>query len=38
MSSQDYQKFIGKLVPAYKNLKMYSAGIYPPSMIIAKLG
>ena len=36
MSSEDYQEFIGQLVPAYKDLKMYSAGIYPPSMIIAE--
>ena len=36
MSSEDYQKFIGELVPIYKDLKMYSAGIYPPSMIIAE--
>ena len=36
MSSKEYQDFIGQLVPTYKNLKMYSAGIYPPSMIIAE--
>ena len=36
MSPEEYQDFIGQLVPAYKNLKMYSAGIYPPSMIIAE--
>ena len=36
MSSEDYQEFIGQLVPVYKGLKMYSAGIYPPSMIIAE--
>ena len=36
MSNQDYTNFIGSLVPEYKSLPMYSAGIYPPSMIIAK--
>ena len=36
MSPEEYQDFIGQLVPTYKNLKMYSAGIYPPSMIIAE--
>ena len=36
MSPKEYQDFIGQLVPTYKNLKMYSAGIYPPSMIIAE--
>ena len=36
MSDDDYTKFIGSLVPEYKSLPMYSAGIYPPSMIIAK--
>jgi len=36
MSPDEYQDFIGQLVPTYKNLKMYSAGIYPPSMIIAE--
>ena len=36
MSPEEYQDFIGLLVPTYKNLKMYSAGIYPPSMIIAE--
>ena len=36
MSDQDYTNFIGSLVPEYKSLMMYSAGIYPPSMIIAK--
>jgi len=36
MSDQDYTNFIGSLVPEYKSLPMYSAGIYPPSMIIAK--
>ena len=36
MSPEGYQDFIGQLVPTYKNLKMYSAGIYPPSMIIAE--
>jgi len=36
MSSREYQDFIGHLVPTYKDLKMYSAGIYPPSMIIAE--
>ena len=36
MSDQDYTNFIGSLVPEYKSLTMYSAGIYPPSMIIAK--
>jgi len=36
MSDQDYTNFIGSLVTEYKSLPMYSAGIYPPSMIIAK--
>ena len=36
MSNEDYTNFIGSLVPEYKSLPMYSAGIYPPSMIIAK--
>ena len=36
MSDDDYTKFVGSLVPEYKSLPMYSAGIYPPSMIIAK--
>ena len=36
MSPEEYQDFIGQLVPTYKNLKIYSAGIYPPSMIIAE--
>jgi len=36
MSDDDYTKFISSLVPEYKSLPMYSAGIYPPSMIIAK--
>ena len=36
MSNEDYTNFIGSLVPEYKLLPMYSAGIYPPSMIIAK--
>lgn len=36
MSDEEYTKFIGSLVPEYKSLTMYSAGIYPPSMIIAK--
>ena len=36
MGPEEYQDFIGQLVPTYKNLKMYSAGIYPPSMIIAE--
>ena len=36
MSDNDYTKFIGSLVPEYKSLPMFSAGIYPPSMIIAK--
>ncbi len=36
MSSWDYTNVIGSLVPEYKSLPMYSAGIYPPSMIIAK--
>lgn len=36
MTPEDYQNFIGKLVPMYKDLKMFSAGIYPPSMIIAE--
>ena len=36
MGPKEYQDFIGQLVPTYKNLKMYSAGIYPPSMIIAE--
>ena len=36
MNDEDYTKFIGSLVPEYKSLPMYSAGIYPPSMIIAK--
>ena len=36
MSPEEYQDFIGQLVPTYKNLKMYSAVIYPPSMIIAE--
>ncbi|MFL2560594.1 MAG: FAD-dependent oxidoreductase [Gammaproteobacteria bacterium] len=36
MSDEDYTKFIGSLVPEYNSLPMYSAGIYPPSMIIAK--
>ncbi|HJM08847.1 MAG TPA: FAD-dependent oxidoreductase [Gammaproteobacteria bacterium] len=36
MTSKEHQNFIGGLVPIYENLKMYSAGIYPPSMIIAE--
>ena len=36
MSDDDYTKFVGSLVPEYKSLPMYSAGIYPPSMIITK--
>ena len=36
MNDDDYTKFVGSLVPEYKSLPMYSAGIYPPSMIIAK--
>ena len=36
MSNEDYTNFIGSLVPEYKLLPMYSAGIYPPSMIITK--
>ena len=36
MSNEDYTNFIGSLVSEYKSLPMYSAGIYPPSMIIAK--
>ena len=36
MSNEDYTNFIGSLVPEYKSLPMYSAGIYPPSMIITK--
>ena len=36
MSNEDYTNLIGSLVPEYKLLPMYSAGIYPPSMIIAK--
>ena len=36
MTPIEYQEFIGQLVPSYKDLKMYSAGIYPPSMIIAE--
>ena len=36
MNDEDYTNFIGSLVPEYKSLSMYSAGIYPPSMIIAK--
>ena len=36
MSDQDYTNFIGSLVTEYKSLPMHSAGIYPPSMIIAK--
>ena len=36
MGPEEYQDFIGQQVPTYKNLKMYSAGIYPPSMIIAE--
>ena len=36
ISNEDYTNFIGSLVPEYKLLPMYSAGIYPPSMIIAK--
>ena len=36
MGDEDYTKFIGSLVPEYNSLPMYSAGIYPPSMIIAK--
>ena len=33
MSPEEYQDFIGQLVPTYKNLKMYSAGIYPPCLL-----
>ena len=36
MSPKDHQDFIGKQVPIYKNLSVQSAGIYPPSMIIAE--
>ncbi|GIT37541.1 MAG: hypothetical protein Ct9H300mP6_14090 [Gammaproteobacteria bacterium] len=38
MSNEDYTNFIGSLVPEYKLLPMYSAGIYPPSMIIPNAG
>ena len=36
MKAADYTKFIGNLVPKYKSLSMFSAGIYPPTMIMAK--
>ena len=36
MKAEDYTKFIGNLVPKYKKLSMFSAGIYPPTMIMAK--
>ncbi len=36
MGPDDHRKFIGSLVNQYKDLQMVSAGIYPPSMIMAK--
>jgi 2-polyprenyl-6-methoxyphenol hydroxylase-like FAD-dependent oxidoreductase len=36
MDPDDHRKFIGSLVNQYKDLQMVSAGIYPPSMIMAK--